>query len=157
MIPAAVGALLLFGALGAMMFGPPVRLGDVFSSVLLPVTATMGMLTQFLHGSYRRTFGDVVSTWQQKLLAVLPAMLVVLGILVDMTLDFQGARSGPSFAPVAVAAYSITVMIRDWPWRPHQLIAASAGVAGAIVTAAVPAAATERWGPDPARAAAYLL
>ena len=154
LVPAMFGALLLFDTMGALVAGGPARLSDAMQPLMLPAIF-MGALTPFLQASYRRTFGDVVSTWHQKLLGGLPTTVILVGGVIDMGFEF-GTRSGPSFAAIALAAYSIAVLVRDWPWRPHQLIAASAGVAGAIVTAAVPAAA-DRWGADPARAEAFLL
>jgi hypothetical protein len=66
-------------------------------------------------------------------------------------------QPGPSFAAIALAGCSIWVVARDWRWRLHHLVPATAGIVAAIITATAPPL-LQRWGPeDPARSGLYLL
>ena len=142
------GALLLLGTLATVVGGVQ------YSYRMQPMMTALiftNVFTLSLQASYKRTFGDVIATGYQKFLGMLPMMAFALGAIVDMD-----RRSGPSVGAIALASYAACVAIRDWPWRTHHLIAASAGLAGALVTAAVPAVA-DRWSVDPARTEAFML
>jgi hypothetical protein len=105
---------------------------------------------------YRETFGDVVAPPGSRFLIGLPPLLVLSGAMADMFLQSAGGRR-PSVAALAFVSYAVWILLRDWRWRIHYLAAAGAGVAAAIVTAAVPGQA-DWWGAaDPPRAATYLL
>jgi hypothetical protein len=112
--------------------------------------------TVFLQRSYKRAFGDVVATGRQKFVAALQTMLVYGGAMVDMFRTIDGHPTGPSVAALALVAYSTAIVVRDWPWRSHHLVAVAAGLAGAYATASI-TSVPDRWGVDPFGAPAYLL
>lgn len=104
---------------------------------------------------YRQTFGDVLGTAWQRMAGGMPIFLWAMGSLADI--QVQAGRPTPSFAALAVAAYSIWIVAKDWPWRIHHLVPAAAGVTAAVITAGAPPL-VDRLGPvDPMRSEAYLL
>jgi hypothetical protein len=114
------------------------------------------MAAPSLQRACRRTFGDIVATHAQRVRASLPTFLIYLGGMVDAGFAMEHPRGGPSVAAVMMATAACWIVLRDWRWRAHHLAAIGAGVAGAIVTAAV-APAPDRFGLDPARTEAFLL
>jgi hypothetical protein len=82
-------------------------------------------------------------------------MLPMFGVIVDMQAQFAG-RSGPSVAALALGCCSLWIVLRDWPWRLHHLVGATAGLLAATVTAAIPAS-PDAFGIDPPRANAFIL
>jgi hypothetical protein len=157
LIPAALGAGLIFGSLLLHAVRRPDKPGRAFDAVQAFMFAVMfiGPLMAYLHRIYRRTFGDPVATWYQKVLGGMPIFAVLAGGMLDL-LQIESGRGGPSFAAIAVATYSTYIVVRDWRWRTHHLVAVAAGLIAAAITASVPAVA-DQWGTDPARSAAYLL
>jgi hypothetical protein len=105
---------------------------------------------------YRQTFGDPVVPPSRKILAGLLILGVMAGGAGDMWAQVNG-NEGPSIMAVVLASCSIWIVARDWRWRIHYLVAAAAGLMGALVTAGVPAMA-DGWGRvGPPREEAYLL
>jgi hypothetical protein len=155
LIPAAMGAGWLFAALMHHAMSGPTRSGGV-SQVLIFGMIVTGPATVELQKLYRRTFGEVVASARQKLSGSTQALVIYAGIMTDLSLQMNGGRSGPSFAAIALASHSIVVVLRDWPWRSHYLVAAAAGIVGAIVTASVPSSPSQS-SVDPAWSEAYLL
>lgn len=155
LIPAAMGAAWLFAALMHHAIGSPAQSHGTFQVFLFGMLAA-GPATAALQKMYRRTFGEVVATTGQKLTASLQALLIYAGVSIDIFGQLGGGRPGPSLAAVALASYSTWIVLRDWRWRLHHLIAVAAGLGAAIVSASVPPAASQ-FGVDPARAEAFLL
>jgi hypothetical protein len=154
LMPAALGGGLLFGLLVYQAVEVPGRLGTSSDAAVLGMLVG-NLATMYLHASYRRTYGEAVATMRQKALAMLPTMLPMIGVIVDMTNQFDG-RSGPSYAATALASCSVWVVLQDWPWRGHHAIGAAAGLVAAAVTASV-APSPAGFGVDPARANAFVL
>jgi hypothetical protein len=155
LIPAIFGGAMLFGVLALQFLDPSGRPGVALQTPMLGMMIA-GWSTPYLQASYRRTFGDAVATMEQKFRATLPTLLVLVGVVIDISGQGERPRSGPSFAAIALASYATWVVLRDWRSRAHHLIGLSAGLAGAIVTAAVPAGA-EAFAPEPARANVFVL
>lgn len=153
--PALFGSVLIFSTLLHHAIGSPSRHTDSYQVFML-AGAVNGSLAVSVQRMYRRTYGDVVATWTQKLAAARPLALVMLGAFVDLTLFFDRPRSGPSLAAVALTAQSCWVLLRDWRWRIHYLAGAAAGISAAIVTASV-VVSPGLLGVDPPRTEAYLL
>ena len=109
----------------------------------------------FLERMYRQTFGHAVGTSRQQFLAGAPILLMMLGGMIDMFVPI--GRPAPSLAALALTSCSIWILFRDWRWRIHYVVAATAGILAALITASAPPL-REYWAPiDPARTAAYLL
>lgn len=105
---------------------------------------------------YRYTFGDPVAPARTKILGGLLIIAVMAGGLADMWAQIKG-RQQPSMAAVVLASYAMWILARDWRWRLHYLVAAAAGLMGALVTAGVPATLEGCCSTPPARTEAYLL
>jgi hypothetical protein len=136
LIPAAFGGALLLAAVMQQALGGD-RPGGATQMMMFAILAGSMPATVFLQRSYKRAFGDVVATGRQKFVAALQTMLVQVGATIDMLRAFDGHPTGPSFAALALVAYSIAIVVRDWPWRSHHIIAAGAGLAGAYATASL--------------------
>jgi hypothetical protein len=153
--PALLGGALLFDAWLSHALGAAHRTFDSFQVGLFAMIVA-GQAAPSLLKAYRRTFGDIVATRAQRVRASLPALLIYVGSMADMSAAMDHPRGGPSVAAVMMAAAAGWIVVRDWRWRAHYLAALAAGLTGAIVTAAV-APAPDRFGLDPARSEAFLL
>jgi hypothetical protein len=153
--PALLGGALVFDAWLWHALGGAQRAFDAFQVILFANIAA-GLAAPSLQKAYRRTFGDIVATHTQRARASLPTFLIYLGGMIDMGFAMDRPRGGPSVAAVMMVAVASWIVLRDWRWRAHYLAAIGAGLAGAIVTAAVPPAPGP-YGHDPARTEAFLL
>src|SRR5829696_5181928 len=102
LVPAAFGGALLFALLVYQTAGIPGRPGAAGEAAVLAMILG-NQAAMYLQASYRRTFGDVRATRQQKMLAAAPAVMLWAFVTVDMLRTFEG-RSGPSFAAIALAS-----------------------------------------------------
>lgn len=159
LMPAAFGGALIVGALMMQAVHPPDYRYDPFPGLMLAMLTSSFVQTR-LDAMYRRTFGDVVATTWQKMVGGLPVLLVMGGAVVDQfPLDHP---RGPhaSLAAIALAVYSVAVVVGQWRWRAHYAVTLVAALGAAVVTASAPAS-VDWWRPDPARnascLAAYIL
>ena len=128
------GASLIVGAVVAhtMPAGYP---GLMFQAWNFP-NLSFALAAVFLQRMYRQTFGHAVGTSRQQLLAGTPILLMMLGGMIDMFVPI--GRPAPSLAALALTSCSIWILFRDWRWRIHYVVAATAGIIAALITASAP-------------------
>ena len=112
-----------------------------------PFEATAGLLASFMPFAaaltmplvdryYRRRCGSVAATAMDRVRDVgVPLLLIVGGLWIDL---IRIGTQSPSAALIAGAVLALHVVVRDWPWRGHYVIAAVACAIGAWLTAVVP-------------------
>ena len=64
---------------------------------------------------------------------------------------------GGSVAAATLTGYSLWVLLRDWRYRPHYVVGLAAGVAGMVITWAVPLGLRVDGYRDAAVAVPYVL
>lgn len=143
LIPAVFGGAIVLAAVMNQALGGGTS-GSATPILLFWMLAGSTPATALLQRSYKRTFGDLVATRTQRFLAILQTTVIYAGVMIDLFLASRGHAAGPSFAALALMAYSSAVIVRDWPYRSHHVIALAAGIAATYVTASVPSA-PDRW------------
>lgn len=153
-----------FGLLLGCLLQQVTVAGGLLHVSLFQVLVVAGMLyvstTRELDARYRETFGDPVASARRKVnsgtLDVVWYGIAHAGLLADMYL--LATRPGPSMVGLTLASCSLFIVIRDWPRRIHHLAVVAAGLAAALVTAAVPPILNLQWyAMEPARGHAFLL
>jgi hypothetical protein len=103
---------------------------------------------------YRARFGDVHIPGRQAALSL--SVAPHLGLAFDCLFLVTG-RAGPSLAAVLLAASSLVILIRDWPWRVHHTIGVVAGVVAALGSGSVlPVVPLDGGFLDPRRTEAFI-
>ena len=118
-----------------LRYAGPVQAAVGLIVSVLPCLFVVGA-TRWFDDRYRRQFGRVDARAAN--LEEVTRLVLIGGAL---WIDFVRTTARPSAVLIAGAVLALHVVVRDWPWRAHHLIAAVSCALGAWVTATVPARA----------------
>jgi hypothetical protein len=157
-----LGAGLILGVLSWSLL--PEEFRSPFQNIAFPAAVGMMVMMWGIEGYYARWFGRVPLMSSRSAPAdskpmkpdTIGALLVQMALMLD-ALKGIAYPGGVSLAAAMVAGYSLWVLVRDWRYRPYYVIGVAAGVAGIIITWAVPFGLRIGGRLEPAAAGPYVL
>lgn len=161
LVCASTGAFLILGVITWTLLPGEIR--NVFQNVAF----LAGMATIWSMGGieayYERWYGRApmrASSHPGDPRPVMPdtvgAQTMQLAIMCDLLRGFMYPGGG-SIAAAGLVGYSIWVMVRDWRYRSHYVVALAAGIAGIVVTWSVPLGFRVNGHSDAAIAVPYVV